>query len=880
MTRPTTVARCELIDLLDRAATKKVTIISAPPGSGKTTLLRMWADRPPTRGRVASVSVRRGEKDPQHFWLSLLKAERAVSAPDGPLETLAPSPEFDASMVVDKMLQQLTRGDQPRVLVIDDLNELESREAMEQLEQMLVRLPPGVRVVLASRRDPRLRLHQLRLEGELTEIRAADLAFSADEAAQLLKGVGVQLRESDVALLQERTEGWAAGLRLAAISLQGRTDPEQFVAEFSGSERTVAEYLLVEMLERQPAEVRHLLLRTSIVDRINGALGDVLTGTAGSEQTFHALEDANAFVVSLDPERSWFRYHYLFGDLLRLELRRTAPGEVPDLHRRAAEWFATHGHVVEAIRHAQAAEAWDYAARLLVDNALNLTLDGQAAVIHDLLGRFPPAALQADPELSVVLAADQVEHGSLDDAAAYLALAEVHLNHAPPERRPGLDVTRAVVKLLLARRRGDFSNVLEQVEFLARPDAVRSHAAVALSGELRTMALMNLGIVEMWSLDLAEAEKHLEDAVRLARRTGRAYLEVGCLAHLGFAANAHSFGKGRKRCREAITLAESHGWGESHVIAPALATLGGELIWAGEYDEAEQLLERAKKALRSDIEPATSLLWHLDRGALHAARGEWDRALEQLRSAEEMQTLLVSAHALALHVRALLVVTQVRLGMLDEASESVAAIEDEPEPSAELLTLLALVRHAQGRPQEAIDALAPVLDGSAPVIHEVRVIREFNTVQTQMIAACAWMELGDRRASEAAVEQALALAEPDRLMFPFVLAPGRELLERHPRHATAHAALLIHLLDILQRGSAAAPSGAVELAEPLSPSELRVLGYMPSNLSSPEIAGELILSVNTVKTHLRHIYGKLRAHNRSEAVKIARELGLLGRSPR
>jgi LuxR family maltose regulon positive regulatory protein len=410
--RPTTVVRRELIDFLDRATTKKVTIISAPPGSGKTTLLRMWADRPSTRGRIAWVSVRRGEKDLQHFWLSLVEAERAVSTPNGPVDSFAPAPEFDPGMVVDKMLQQLTQGDQPLVLVIDDLNELESREAMDQLEQLLVRLPPWVRVVLSSRHDPRLRLHQLRLEGELTEIRAADLAFSADEAAELLKSAGVQLRESDVALLLERTEGWAAGLRLAAISLEGHTQPERFVAEFSGSDRTVAEYLLAEMLERQPSEVRHLLLRTSIVDRINGALGDVLTGTAGTEQTFHALEDANAFVVSLDSERTWFRYHHLFGDLLRLELRRTAPDEVPELHRRAAEWFATHGHVVEAIRHAQAAEAWAFAARLLVDNALNLTLDGQAAVIHDFLGRFPPAALQADPELTLVLAADQIEQGS------------------------------------------------------------------------------------------------------------------------------------------------------------------------------------------------------------------------------------------------------------------------------------------------------------------------------------------------------------------------------------------------------------------------------------------------------------------------------------
>jgi LuxR family maltose regulon positive regulatory protein len=877
MTRPTTVVRCDLIDRLDRATDKKVTIISAPPGSGKTTLLRMWADRPQTRARVASVSVRRGEKDPQHFWLSLLEAERAVSEPDNPLVGLAPAPEFDAGVVVDKILQQLTPGDQRRVLVIDDLHELESCEAMEQLEELLVRLPPSVRVVLASRHDPRLRLHQLRLEGELTEIRAADLVFTADEAAELLKGAGVQLRESDIALLQRRTEGWAAGLRLAAISLTGHTEPERFVAEFSGSDRTVAEYLLDEMLERQPADVRHLLLRSSIVDRVNGALGDALAGTTGSEQTFHALEEANAFVVSLDPQRSWFRYHHLFGDLLRLELRRTAPEEVPELHRRAAEWFATHGHVVEAIYHAQAAEAWAYAARLLVDNALTLTLDGQAAAVHDLLGRFPPAALQADPELTVVLAADQVEHGSLDDAAAYLALAEVHLGHAPPERRARLDVSRAVVKLLLARLRGDFSDVVEQVESLAKPNAMRSHAEVALSSDLRTVALMNLGIVELWTLDLAAAEKHLEEAARLARRTGRPYLEIGCLAHLGYAADAHSFVQHTKRCREAITLAESNGWGESRVIVPALTALGARLTWVGEYDEAEQLLERAEKALRSDVEPATSLLWHLARGAAHAARGEWDRTLERLRSAEEMQTLLVSAQGLAPHVRALLNVTRVRLGMLDEAGESAAAIEEEPEPSVESLASLALVRHAQGRPQEAIDALAPVLDGSAPVVHEVAA---FTTVQARMIAASAWMKLGDRRASEEAVEQALALAEPERLVLPFAIAPGRELLERHPRHVTAHAALLTDILDILHRGSAAAPSGSAQLAEPLSPSELRVLGYLPGNLSSPEIAGELILSVNTVKTHLRHIYGKFGAHNRSEAVRTARELGLLGRSPR
>ncbi|GAA1271742.1 hypothetical protein GCM10009609_38590 [Pseudonocardia aurantiaca] len=212
--------------------------------------------------------------------------------------------------------------------------------------------------------------------------------------------------------------------------------------------------------------------------------------------------------------------------------------------------------------------------------------------------------------------------------------------------------------------------------------------------------------------------------------------------------------------------------------------------------------------------------------------------------------------------------------MVDEASKSAAAIEAEPEPWGELLTALALVRHAQGRPRDAIDAIAPVLDGSAPVLHA------FTTVQAQMVASCAWAELGDRRASEASVEQALALAEPDRLVFPFVMAPGHELLERHPRHATSHAALLTTIVDILRGGSASTLSGETELAAPLSPSELRVLGYLPCNLSAPEIAGELILSVHTVKTHVRHIYGKLGARNRSQAVNISRDLGLLGRTSR
>src|SRR5208282_4709149 len=270
-------------------------------------------------------------------------------------EPPAATPDFNGQAMVDRVLSELA-GQRGRViLIIDDLHELNSPEALAQLTRLLANLPPNVHAILVTRRDLRLGLHQLRLAGELAEIRAADLRFSERETRELLAASGIALSEASAALLHQRTEGWAAGLRLAAISLAGHPDPERFVAEFSGSNRTVAEYLIAEMLERQPDDGQDLLLRTCVLDRVSGELADLLTGRAGSERILLDLEDANAFVVSLDPGRTWFRYHHLFADLLRLELRRRLPGQVPTLHRRAAEWFTQNGQIADAIRHTQAA---------------------------------------------------------------------------------------------------------------------------------------------------------------------------------------------------------------------------------------------------------------------------------------------------------------------------------------------------------------------------------------------------------------------------------------------------------------------------------------------------------------------------------------------
>ena len=608
-----------------------MTVISAPAGSGKTSLLRAWADRPGQRRRLAVLQVQRDQQDAQQFWLALLDAVRHASATTARAEPQAATPDFNAQAMVDRVLSDLAGAGGDVTLVIDDLHELNSPEALVQLTRLLTSLPPNAHAILTTRHDLPLRLHQLRLAGELAEIRAADLRFTERETGELLHGRGIALSEAAVALLHQRTEGWAAGLRLAALSLAGHPDPERFVAEFSGSDRMVAEYLIAEMLERQPADVQDLLLRTSLLDRVNGELADMLTGRPGSERILLELEGANAFVEALDPERTWFRYHHLFGDLLRLELRRTLPAEVPALHRRAAGWFIRQGQAAEAIRHTQAAGDWPDAARLLADHSFSLTLDGQAQTMQALVRAFPPGA--DHPELALVRAMGDLAQGRLDEAAAHLAVAEAHAETAPPDRRRRLRVAIASLKLSLARRRGHLAGVIEQVRFLASPVTGQSDEDIALGSDLRAVALMNLGTAEAWSLgrpDAPDAERHLREGADLARQIGRPYLEVGCLAQLGFASLVlHSFATTQRRCREAIALAERYGWGAEPVVAPALIMLAGTLVWTGEFDEGERWLQRTRQALQTDTGPDITLLLHQTAGILHAGRGRHHEALEE-----------------------------------------------------------------------------------------------------------------------------------------------------------------------------------------------------------------------------------------------------------
>ena len=853
-----------------------MTIISAPAGSGKTCLLRAWADRPGQPHRLAVMQVQRDQHDAQQFWLALLDAVRQACAPASRAEPQAATPDFNAPAMVDRVRSELADARGDITLVIDDLHELNSPEALAQLTRLLINLPPHVHAMLTTRHDLRLGLHQLRLAGELAEIRAADLRFSERETRELLDASGIALSAAGAALLHQRTEGWAAGLRLAAISLAGHPDPERFVAEFSGSERTVAEYLIAEMLERQPADVQDLLLRTSLLDRVNGELADLLTGRPGSERILLELEDANAFVESLDPERTWFRYHHLFADLLRLELRRTLPGDVPGLHRRAAGWFTLQGQVVEAIRHTQAAGDWPDAARLLADHSFSLTLDGQAQTIQALVRAFPPGT--DHPELALVRAGGDLVQGRLDEAAAYLAVAETHAETAPLDRQRRLRVAIASLKLSLARRRGHLAGVIEQVRFLASPFAGQSGEDITLDRDLRAVALMNLGTAEAWSLGLPDAERHLREGAALAREIGRPYLEVGCLAQLGFAyifhgaatPEIHPFAMTQARCREAIALAERYGWGAEPVIAPALMTLAGTMVFLGEFDEGERWLRRTERALQTDTGPDIRLLLHQTAGILHAGRGRRHEALQEFSTAEHLGSQLEGLQALASQVTGWLLATQARLGLPGEARAALAAVDDERAGSGEIRNARAVICLAEGDPAGALGALHDLLDGTAPVLGYVTV------VEAQLLAGLAYRELGDQRAANQAAERALALAEADRLVLPFAMTGSRELLEALPRRETAHAALLADILDVLHGSSPAArEQSSLPPAEELSPGELRVLRYLPTNLSRPEIAGELSVSPSTVSTHIRRIYAKLQVRDRSAAVQRARELRLL-----
>ena len=856
-----TIARHRLLDRLDRAA--RVTQISAPAGSGKTVLVRSWLSESGRMDSAAWVTPQGGEQDPVAFCRLIRDALRTTIAGAKLIRPSDGAPDGGGWAVVERLLVDLSVLEEPLWMIIDDVHHLHSAEVQARLRLLIMCAPPEVRFLLVGRKDAELGLHRLRLEGELSEVRAADLRFTLDEARALFRAAGATLPEPSLAGLVARTEGWAAGLRLAARSLTGHPDPVRFAAEFCGADRAVTEYLRTEVLDQLAGPGRQLLLRTSVCERFSGELADRLSGGSGGEKVLQDLEDAGAFVTALDARRSWFRCHPLFADVLRRELRRSEPSGLASLHGAAALWFAARGDPAEAVGHAQAAGDWNLAVRLLTDHFLSLVLDGKGGIMHELLARFP-ADVAASPELAVPLSVAELDRASFDQAKRHLARAEQEMTSVPASRRRQFQVNLTVMRLFLAQRRGDLPAVVADARRLLDEDWTVDADGSRQCQELRAVALISLGTAERWAGRTDDAERHLDEGTRVACQVKRPWLEIDGLTQKAWAVSFRSFSLAAEWFVRAIERAEENGWADRPVAAPAYAGLSTIRIWQMRLEEAEALLERGERATGREAEPATGVLLQQARGMLELARGRHTRALDAFRAAERVAGMFAAAHPHATPLQAQLLLTLVRMGETSTAEQALAGQQETGH--AAISAAIAALRLAQDDPQAAAAALAPVLAGAA------RAANSGWMTQAYLLEAVARDALGDQAAAERALERALDATESDGATLSFVVHPAPRLLRRHARGRTAHAALIAEALSLLgERG----PSGPGQPTGLLTDGETRILRYLPTNLPVPEIAVRLCLSVHTVRTHTRHLYEKLSVHSRTQAVEQARALGLL-----
>ena len=477
-----------------------------------------------------------------------------------------------------------------------------------------------------------------------------------------------------------------------------------------------------------------------------------------------------------------------------------------------------------------------------------------------------------DAELALVAATARIPDAALADAVPYLAIAEVHAPDVPAERRKAFELELSVVKLALARRRGDLPNVLEAKAAVDAALREQPPGRLPLSNDLRATALMDLGIAETWAAPSDDARRHLEEALALVRRLERPYLEVAVLGHLAL---AHVLGGERLQAalelsEAAAAVADTHGLTDDPVVATACAVAAAVLVLQGHFDEGESYLDRGERTVRSDAEPATELIIHHTRGQLRLAQGRPQEALTAFRSAERAQAGLVATHAFEPRLGAAL--AQARMGDTAAARTMLAALPVPDRDAADARAAAGAIALAEGALDAAAELVAAVGASSTGT--------RWGVLEALLVAAVARARLGDDRGAEAALEQALDAAEPDGIILPFLRPEARDLLERHPRYRSAHGTLLSAILDTLAGKVATARRRPLELDDPLSDAELRVMRFLPTNLKMNEIASELFVSSNTVRTHVSHIYRKLGAHSRSEAVARGRELGLLAPSSR
>ena len=863
------VSRPRLLALLDDGAQQLLTLVSAPAGAGKTTLLAAWSSEGQRPGPVAWLSLDPGDNEPARFWAHAFGAlcrSGAVPA-DSALRLLAPRPGSEQTFL-PLLVRGLAELPTPVVLIFDDVQELTDARVLQGLEFLLRHAPPQLRLVLATRVDPPLPLQRLRISGQLAQLRAADLAFTTAEAADLLAACDHQprLSEDDLALLQARTEGWAAGLRLAALSLQDQPDPHRFVTEFAGDDQSIADYLVGEVLDRQPEELRSFLLRTCIVEELDGDLADALTGGHDGESTLARLARANAFVQVLGSRGRSYRYHQLFAGLLRCELRRNAPGEVAELHRRAAHWYASRGRVIDAIEQALTAGDGRDAAAMMVAHGLSLILRGEAATLDRLGGRLPAELVQSDPELALLAASDRIMSADHETASAYLRLARRREGLVDQDRQGRFVVLLAVLRSAVAWPVGDVDEVLAAGHEAL---AVLAPAGACGGDDGRAATLSNLGAAELWAGNLDAAEVHLREGQAVALRAGLGSLQLSCMSHLAVLhAMRGALGQALRLGTSAVELAAQHGWSSSVQAAGSYLAMAWVHYQRDDLVEASRYLDQAAAMSAIDLQPV-KLAVAILQARLQCARGDMAAALATLASARRN----LRGWRPPAHLWRWLILTEAELHSTGGPTQPARELLETLDPSVPLdageAAVLARMQLAEDDPTGAAATLASCLDGAA-------LSDQVAPVEAWLVDALASDALADRDRAAASLERALTLAEREgfRRSFLDAGAPARSLLARYRQRVPSCWSYLDELLQASVESAWMAPSPPA-LIERLTERERTVLRYLPSLMTYEEIASDLHVSVNTVKSHTYGVFRKLGVSGRRQAVRSARELRLL-----
>ena len=869
------VARPRLFGLLDQGVQGPVTLVAAPAGSGKTLLLASWAAQASAPGPVAWLSLDPADNDPGRCWSYVLAALRGIGGPpagDPPPDPDPPPGESGDGGLPAPLVQALGELASPVVLVLDDVHELTDSRVLRGLELLVRHTPPRLRLVLVTRADPPLPLHRLLVSGQLSQLRAADLAFSVAEVAELLDGYDFRARlsDADLAVLQARTEGWAAGLRLAAVSMLGHPDPRRFVLELAGDDRSLAGYLVAEVLDRLPAELRDFLVRTSVVDELSGELADALTGRDDGERTLARLERANVFVVALGHRRERYRYHPLFAELLRYELRREAPQEAAELRRKAADWYGANGFPAEAVGQAVAMEDWERTADLLAEHGGRRLLRGQDAGLGELLGRVPAEAARLHPELALLGAAGRIVAD--DEAEASLELALEQERRLAGDRRPRFALLLAACRLLWAGRAGDLDEVLAAGRAALEASApLGDPAAGGVAGDALAVTLAGLGTAELWTGDLDAAEAHLRAGQVAARSAGLEEVQRACLSHLALVQAVQG------RLGDAVATGRAAGGHAAPAGVPAPAPPAAALLalaWAryqrDDLSGAAGWLERAAAPPGPAPERPLRVAAMIMAGWLARAQGDPSAAFAAFGAAGQelagwsQPRLLVRWLATSeaeLHLAA---------GDTATARALLAALDPaEPEGAAPSAVAVARLRLAEGDPAAALASLAPLAGDAAPAAGA-------GAVEAWLLQALARhaQDEPDQAAKSLAVAVALAEPEDRRRVFLDAGPPARVLLARYRDWVEASWPFLDEVAHAaIDPVASASPMPAA--VEELSPRERAVLRYLPTMLTFVEIGSELYISVNTTKSHVRSIYRKLGVVGRRDAVRRARQLQLL-----